>query len=329
VSPIFFTRTELLHAMARPTDHAGMTASARRNDFARLAALGARQHGVAARWQASALGFDDWWLDHAVRRSHLHQVTDGIYAIGHPGLGRLGRATAALLRGGEGTVLSHISAARTWGIVESSTKGEIHISLASRRGLTSTDGISVHRPRALPTSDTTTHRGFPVTTPERTVRDLLHVSTVSEVTRMLEQMVTVLGRDPDELHAWGSALPHVSGRRKLERALDDVVGPAVLRSELERTFRSLCQDAGLPMPETNVRLGPWEVDALYRDQCVALELDSWRFHGGRWQFHRDRRKGLALNRLGYEVIRLTWPQVKHESKEVADTLRAVLARAGA
>ncbi len=152
---------------------------------------------------------------------------------------------------------------------------------------------------------------------------------VPTITRLLEQMVTVLKRSPDDLHRWAVKLPAVRGRDKLHQALEHVVGPAVLRSELESAFRTLCQSAGLPLPETNVRIRSWEVDAVWRDLGVVVELDSWRYHGGKWSFYRDRDKGLALNRAGFQLIRVTWPQIKHREDDVVQTLAAVLGRAAA
>lgn len=301
--------------------------SAEEERLSSLAALAAKQHGVIGRWQAEHLKCPMDWLDRAVERSLLHSVFDGVYALGHEYLSRRGRAIAALLRAGEGSALSHTSAARTWGLVEASSEGPIHVALKRRRGLAGDDKLVIHRPRTLSDDDVTTHRGVPVTTPERTIRDLAAESTVEELTRMLEQAITVLGRSPDDLHAWALGLRSFRGRAKLLRALDNVVGPAVLRSELERTFRSLCQRAGLPMPEVNVRVAGWELDVFWRRLGVAVELDSWRWHGGKWQFHRDRKKGLAISRAGHELLRLTWAQIKYEEATVVETLRAVLERA--
>lgn len=305
----------------------GIATDRERPDWdAGLAELAGLQHGVVASWQAHTLGIDRAWIARAVRRKRLHPITESVYAVGHPAVSRRGRAIAAVLRGGEGTVVSHLSAARLWGLVNESTEGPIHVSLGRRRGLQSSDDVTVHRPRTLGTADVTMHRGLPVTTPERTIRDLLRESSVAEVTRMLEQMVTHLDRSPDELHQWGQTLTKTPALHVLHDALDEVVAPVVLRSELERRFRTLCQHAGLPLPETNTRIVGWEVDAAWRLHGVAVELDSWRWHGGRWQFHRDRRKGLALSRAGFELLRLTWPQIKHESREVIETLQIVLER---
>lgn len=318
MSPILFSDQQLVDAIAPMA----------KNSFVAISKLAALQHGVVSREQAKMIGCEGWWIDEEMKRGHLIAVADGIYAVGHVGLSRRGRAVCALLRAGDGSAISHDSAARAWEVERASTDGPIHLSLGRRRGLSHADGIRVHRPRTLQPDEIVVHRGLPVTTPERTLRDLLPTRSVVQITRFLEQLVTTLGRSPDQLHAWAAELPRrTPGHSKLMLSLETMVGPAVLRSELEGAFRSLCQSAGLPLPETNVRVGNWEVDALWRELMVAVELDSWRFHGGHWQFHQDRRKGLALSREGFELIRLTWPQVKHAEDEVVRTLRLVLDRA--
>ncbi len=292
-----------------------------------LADLATTQRGYVGRAQVVALGFNDRQIAHMLRSGRLHELFPGGYSVGHRALDRRGLLTAAVAQAGrENVAVSHISAARGWEMVPASREGRIHISVRNRSDLLVPAGIELHRPRTLDDADVVERYGFPMTSPERTLRDLLAESEVTDITRMLEQMVTVIGRSPDSLHAWAKTLPRVHGKRKLFAALDHVVGPAVLRSELEREFRTLCQAASLPLPQTNVRLGRWEVDALYPEASLVIELDSYRFHGGRWQFNRDRRKGLELAAAGYEVIRLTWAQVKYDHAEVSRLLREILSR---
>lgn len=293
-----------------------------------LAAIARDQHGAVTRAQLLGLGYSDTMVTRRLKRS-LWPVAPGVYAVGHPRLSRRGRGTAALLYAGAGSALSWWTAARVWEMVAQSTDGPFHVSVPDRRTLSKVPGLMVHRPANLAPDDLATHRGVRVTTPERVLLDVLPTTPVVELSRMLEQTVVKVGRSPDDLHAWGTGLTNVAGHAKLLRALDEIAGPAVIRSELESRFRSLCQEAGLPLPHTNYRLGRWEVDAVWVDHGVAIELDSWRWHGGKWQFHQDRRKGLAISRAGYELIRLTWPQLKHDSREVVDALRFALARGAA
>jgi very-short-patch-repair endonuclease len=169
-------------------------------------------------------------------------------------------------------------------------------------------------------------RGLSVTTPERTLTDRLRDTSVADITRMLEQLVTHLNRSPDDLHTWGHGLVGVAGKAKLIRALDEVVGPVVVRSQFEALFRSVCQDGGLPQAQTNYPIGRWEVDAVFPEFGLAVELDSYRYHGGRWSFDRDRRKGTAINRAGFELVRISWPQLKYNPSEIIETLQITLTR---
>lgn len=278
------------------------------------------------RQQLLDLGYTERQITQAQRSGELHRTAESVYAVGHARLSRRGRGVAALLHARPGAALSHESAARVWRLIDHEGDGPIHVTIPDRRGLRVADGTVLHRPRTLTPASVTTHRGLAVTTLPRTIIDLAANTTTPELVRLLEQAVTVHNRSPDELHAWAATVRGVRGRRKLLEALESVVGPAVIRSRLEDEFRLLCAEAGLPMPETNVLLDGWEVDALWRKYWLIIELDSWRFHGGHWQFHRDRRKGLALADAGYEVLRLTWRQVTGDRAVVAQTLARVLQR---
>src|SRR5205823_1650214 len=65
------------------------------------------------------------------------------------------------------------------------------------------------------------------------------------------------------------------------------------KSDLEISFFELCEEAGFPVPEVNVRVAGWEVDVLWRDERIAVELDGYRNHRSPAQVKRDRRKEMA------------------------------------
>lgn len=292
-----------------------------------VAALATVRHGPVTGEQLAAIGISREQIRRHRERGYLHRLAEDLYAVGHVGLSRRGLANAALLKAGTArAAISHESAGRSWEMLPTDRTGPIHVSVLDRRDLEMPAGVVLHRPRSLRPEDIVDRLGLPTTTPERTLLDLLPALKTEEISRMLERMVTILGRSPDDLHGWANTLGRVRGKARLIAALDHIVGPAVLRSELEVQFRNVCQRGGLPLPDTNVRVGRWEVDALWRRYGLIVELDSFRFHGGRWQFDRDREKGLDLAAAGYEVLRLTWPQVKHTPDIVAAKLRAILER---
>ncbi|MDO9353572.1 MAG: hypothetical protein Q7T55_07745 [Solirubrobacteraceae bacterium] len=271
------------------------------------------------------LGFDGPAIHRRLGRT-LFEFGPTVYAVGHLGISRRGRGIGALLHAGDEAALSHDSAARIWGLVENPGEGPVHVSVMNRSDIADMTGVVIHRPRNLTAEEIVGHRGFRVTTPERTVTDHMRTKTVAELTRMLELMVTTLNRSPDDLHRWSRELGTLAGKAKLHRAMDEIAGPAVIRSEFETLFRSVCQEGGLPGALTNYRMGRWELDAAWIELKVAVELDSYKFHGGRWAFHRDRRKGVALSRMGFELVRLSWPQLKHDPAAVIDAISNALER---
>ena len=97
------------------------------------------------------------------------------------------------------------------------------------------------------------------------------------------------------------------------------------RSELEHRFLRLCRRHRIPAPEVNVRIGPFLVDFLWRDERLITETDGYRFHRGRVAFEADRARDVELKLLGYTVVRFTHRQVTDEPAQVAQTLRVLLA----
>jgi very-short-patch-repair endonuclease len=73
----------------------------------------------------------------------------------------------------------------------------------------------------------------------------------------------------------------------------------------------------------NVRIGPYEVDFLWREQALVVETDGFRHHGNRIAFESDRARDVQLHALGYRVVRFTYRQVREEPSAVAASLRSV------
>jgi predicted transcriptional regulator of viral defense system len=133
--------------------------------------LARRQHGVVSRAQLRALGLGEDAIEWRLAKRRLHRVHRGVYAVGHLGLTRNGRFMAAVLACGEGSALSHFSAAVVWGMLED--RGQrIHVTAEKRRRV---KGIVVHE--APPEGERVRRLGIVVTTPARTIVDLADVVT--------------------------------------------------------------------------------------------------------------------------------------------------------
>jgi very-short-patch-repair endonuclease len=141
---------------------------------------------------------------------------------------------------------------------------------------------------------------IPVTNPARTVLDL---------------------RRAINHEAW---LDAVDRARSLHLPIPEPTSTAPTRSNLERRFLSLCRRHRLPIPETNVKVGPFLVDFLWRDQRLIVETDSWEHHQDRQSFESDRARDAKLTLMGYRVVRITWRQLQDGAASAAAMLRSLL-----
>jgi very-short-patch-repair endonuclease len=255
-----------------------------------IGALAGRQHGVVGRAQMLAAGLTVRAIDHRIQTGRLHLLYRGVYAVGHQVLSQRGRWMAATLA--TGGVLSHRSAAALWGIRPS--HGQIEVTTPRTR--TPRPGLLLHR-AVLPQDEITTHHGIPVTTPARTLLDLAAVLPRHQLQRAMNEAEI---RRLDGPHRLVARYPTKKGRANLNAQL------TYTRSDLEARFLAFLDGRRFPAPQTNTLIEGVEVDAVWPDRKLVVELDSWTFHGTRQAFENDRRKDRHLTARGWIVIRITW-----------------------
>ena len=113
------------------------------------------------------------------------------------------------------------------------------------------------------------------------------------------------------------------GTRALRAQLD--TRPALTRSEAEERLLALIRAAGLRPPQTNARLGRFEVDFLWRAHRVIIEVDGYAYHADRITFEADRRRDAELAAAGFTVIRVTWRQIVDRPAETIARIAQALA----
>ena len=96
-------------------------------------------------------------------------------------------------------------------------------------------------------------------------------------------------------------------------------------SELEEAFVALARSAGLPTPALNQRIAGMRVDAVFRAQRVAVELDGYRWHRSRYRQESDRRREARLRQLGWAPVRYSASQVFDDPLVVVADLGSILA----
>lgn len=284
------------------------------------------QHGVVTRAQLLGLGMSARRIERRIASGRLHPVCRGVYAVGRPQLGRLGRWTAATLACGPGAVLSHGSAAALWGF-GSEVPGLVEVSLPPGRS-TRRPGIRAHRRTALPETDVTTHDGIPVTSPTLTLID----QATQLPPRQLERAVNEadkLDRVPaDVLHA---SLDDYRGQPGVAalRALLDPLSFRLSDSDLETIFRPIARSAGLPVPQTKTWVNGYEVDFFWPELGIVVEADGLRYHRTTSQQRRALERDQAHLAAGMWPLRFSHWQVAHDSKHVRNVLRRMATRAQA
>jgi very-short-patch-repair endonuclease len=233
------------------------------------------------------------------------------------------------MAGGPGAVLSHLDAAALWRIYDGAG-ARIHVTTATRSSRT-VRRVQVHRARRLDPADVTVKDGIPVTTVARTLVDITDVLGGDRILRALREAEYLQLLDLDTLNA---AVQRAHGRKRigvLMQALAHHTPGQIVRGELEHRFLELVREAGLLTPETNVKLRArgqrYEIDCLWREQGVAVELDGRAAHARTMAFESDRRKDAALNAIGLRPLRFTWHRVRNEAEEVIAELEATMVHA--
>jgi very-short-patch-repair endonuclease len=96
------------------------------------------------------------------------------------------------------------------------------------------------------------------------------------------------------------------------------------RSDLEAAFLALFKRHRLRAPEVNPKLGRWEVDFLWREERLVVEVDTWTYHRGSISFESDHARDLDMRSAGYAVLRFTDKQLEAEPERVAADVRREL-----
>jgi very-short-patch-repair endonuclease len=290
----------------------------------RIVELAARQYGVVTAQQLGQAGLGRHGVAHRVSTGWLKRLHRGVYFVGsvEPALAR---PMAAVLAAGDGALLSHNPAAVLWG-QRPPPAGELHVTVAGRNAR-GADGVQIHRVRCLHPSDVTRHHGIPVTSPARTLLDLAATVSPRDLQRAVEEAEILNLVTDHSLDGQFRRYPNHRGRAALEQVTR--TEPRLTRSEAERRLLELIRDARLPEPETNATVLGYEVDFLWREQRLIVEVDGFAFHSTRAAFERDRRRDALLQDAGFRVLRVTWGQIADEPVALAVMLARATASAAA
>ena len=279
---------------------------------------------MVSRKQLLAEGVSDQMIGTRLATRRLFRLHEGVFSlIRHPG--QLGLFVAAVLAS-RGRV-SHRSALALWDL-RAQSSGPVHVTI--RRGeQVRRPGLRVHESRALEPPDLAVIQGIPCTHWPRTLVDVAATLQADDLRGLLERTQVLRLFDASALH---DALARANGKRgtgtlrRLVAELADDAPPT--RNTFERRFLQLIRDASLPSPITNGLVLGHEVDFHWPDAKLIVETDGRETHATAIAFERDRQRDLELKLAGWEVVRITWRQLRDRPAQVVALLRARLGRLG-
>jgi very-short-patch-repair endonuclease len=68
----------------------------------------------------------------------------------------------------------------------------------------------------------------------------------------------------------------------------------------------------------------FQIDALWEEERVMVELDSRGVHGTKKRFESDRLRDRILVAEGHRIVHVTWRQLRDEPEEIVADLRKAL-----
>jgi very-short-patch-repair endonuclease len=283
-----------------------------------------RLTGPATRAMAHEAGITDRQLQHpGVRRlsrdTYLPQALAGEL---------VSRLAAVMLTAPPGAVVSHTTAATLWGLAiplqrADDVRVDLTVPMSSRSE--SRRDRRVHR-TPLAEEDVTRRRGLPVTTPERTWRDLAGMLPPAALLAVTDQLLD--GRcTRTDLARQLARRPTGRGSARARESLP--LGDPRAESPMESVLRWLLHEAGLPAPVLQYAVRDQEgtflgrADLAWPERRVLVEFDG-DVHRERDVFVNDLRRQNRLIAAGWTILRFTSADVLGRPREVVAEIRRVL-----
>jgi len=275
-----------------------------------LLALLRRQDGLVTRAQAEQHGLPPRTLSRRVQVDGWNRLAPRVYLAGGHRLTDRPRIRAAGLWAGEEATVSGPAAAWWHGMLAEAPE-EVAVTVPRRLGMRlprragAAAGSRPGRPgqrAAPPAHRPAAHRaGTAIAVPDGAVF----------LDRALQKHVRF-----DELHRAYCRNMGARGGTGIAALL--VAAADRADSRAERTLLRLLRSAAITGWEVGVPFGPWKIDLAFPGPRIAVE-----------RFRADRRKGDALVRAGWVVLRFTWHDLTHRPGYVIAEIHAALLAAAA
>jgi very-short-patch-repair endonuclease len=269
-----------------------------------LARLAADSHGVVRRSDLVAAGVTEAEIRTRMHRGTLIRVHPGIYRVGHRAPSVEARYLAAVWACGEGALLFRLATAHLLELFRGRAAPRAEVVARYQHRI---EGVRVRRSRGIDACDAYVWRGVPVTSVARTIVDLASVLSLNALARAFHEAGIRHDTTPAHVEAVLERRPNSRGAANLRAVIDG--DEPVLLSTLERRFRQLLHEAGLPLPEMNRPADGRRVDCRWPEHRLTVELDGYRYHRSRHAWELDRRREREARARGDDFRRFTYGDV--------------------
>lgn len=267
-------------------------------------ALARVQFNTITHAQLEGVGFDSGAIARHVSRAHLVRLHHGVFCTSDSPDRLDTREMAAILHGGHGSALSHLSAARTW---KMSRFEPDRIHVVAHRLVRASPGVTYHRSSTFRAECVTRVDGMPATSVARTITDLGTSLTGPQIANVLHEASYRYGDIAPAVRSELDVRGPFRGRQRVLRGLLlHERGSAGTRSWNEDRFIELLQAARVRIPSICERVSPdldFEVDFLWRRTKLCIEIDGPGHERPRSR-RVDAERTSRLEDAGYQVIRI-------------------------
>jgi hypothetical protein len=292
----------------------------------RLNRIARQQRGLVTRAQALAAGLTDGQITARLRNGTWILLRPDVYAVAAAPPSWEQSLLAITLTAP--CLTSHRSTGFLFGLSGFDQPDRIEV-VSTFEQFVRLDGVRGHRSRSLFDVDKSHRLGIPTVTAERALVDLSGSMTTKQLGLVLDDAIRRRIAGLESFRRCAGRLmpgPGRSMRRVRDVLAQRLPGYSPGDSDLEtRALRALIA-AGFPPPRQQFRLKlrgkNVRIDLAYPEQRIAIELDSWEFHGmgNRTAFRVDRARMNDLLVVGWAPTSFT---ADMSDEYFVDTIRSL------
>jgi very-short-patch-repair endonuclease len=277
-----------------------------------------RQGGVVSLAQAVEYGVPARTVQRHARDGSWRRLRPAIYLVGGHRLDDRGEVRAASLWAGERSTITGPAAAFWHGML-SHAPDVIDLTVPVAVKPRPQPGIRVRR-RDLHPTDRVGVEGVWLTGTALTALET--AVALPDGSAFLDRALQKWVRFPTLYRAYCRNV----GRTGWSRAGELITASADrAKSAAERLLVTILRDAGITGWVLGHPHGPYRIDLAFPVARLAVEVDGWAWHVDADRFRADRRKGNAITRGGWDLLRFTWHDLDGRPHEVLAEIRETLA----